>query len=416
MVSIFRREALEHQRDQWLGRVSLVQPVSLRVLTALVAASALAVGVFLAEAHYTRKARLAGVLVPQGGIAELRAAEDALVLERRVNEGDLVRRGDVLFVLALDRPTAAGDTQAAVQRSLDERRRSLAAAAGRQRRLAVEQRDELARRIEALSAERLRHEQRAALQRERLALAEQALAQFESLKNQDFVSPAQLRAKQQDVLEQRERLQALAQERADHERRLAALQAELREQPLQADGVQGQIDRELAALRAQAAESEAGRSRVLRAPHDGIVAALVAEPGQAVHGGAVLARLTPSDAPLLAQLYAPSSAIGFVRPEQTVLLRYHAFPYQKFGAQPGRVLEVSRTPVPDAAAAEAGLAARPAGPLYRITVALDRQRIDGYGAPQPLLPGMQLDADVQLDRRRLIEWLFEPLLGIAGRV
>ena len=29
---------------------------------------------------------------------------------------------------------------------------------------------------------------------------------------------------------------------------------------------------------------------------------------------------------------------------------------------------------------------------------------------------MQLEADVQLDRRRLIEWIFEPLLGMAGRV
>jgi membrane fusion protein len=29
---------------------------------------------------------------------------------------------------------------------------------------------------------------------------------------------------------------------------------------------------------------------------------------------------------------------------------------------------------------------------------------------------MQLDADVVLDRRRLIEWIFEPVLGIAGRV
>jgi membrane fusion protein len=29
---------------------------------------------------------------------------------------------------------------------------------------------------------------------------------------------------------------------------------------------------------------------------------------------------------------------------------------------------------------------------------------------------MQLDADVVLDRRRLIEWIFEPVLGIASRV
>jgi membrane fusion protein len=57
-----------------------------------------------------------------------------------------------------------------------------------------------------------------------------------------------------------------------------------------------------------------------------------------------------------------------------------------------------------------------AEPLYRITVRLDRQDVPAYGAPQSLSPGMQLDADVVLDRRRLIEWIFEPVLGIAGRV
>ena len=55
-------------------------------------------------------------------------------------------------------------------------------------------------------------------------------------------------------------------------------------------------------------------------------------------------------------------------------------------------------------------------PLYRITVTLDQQSVAAYGQAQALVPGMQLEADVLLDRRRLIEWLFEPVLGIAGRV
>jgi membrane fusion protein len=55
-------------------------------------------------------------------------------------------------------------------------------------------------------------------------------------------------------------------------------------------------------------------------------------------------------------------------------------------------------------------------PMYRITVALEHQQMPAYGAMQPLVPGMQLDADVPIERRKLIEWLFSPILGIAGRV
>ena len=54
-------------------------------------------------------------------------------------------------------------------------------------------------------------------------------------------------------------------------------------------------------------------------------------------------------------------------------------------------------------------------PLYRIKVDLPAQTIDAYGRPEPLKVGMQVEADILLDRRRLIEWIFEPLLSLSGR-
>jgi membrane fusion protein len=82
------------------------------------------------------------------------------------------------------------------------------------------------------------------------------------------------------------------------------------------------------------------------------------------------------------------------------------------------VTQVSRAPLQ---AADLGGVALPVTgaahePLYRITVALERQDVSAYGQAQALAPGMQLEADVMLERRRLIEWLFEPLLGLAGRI
>jgi membrane fusion protein len=157
----------------------------------------------------------------------------------------------------------------------------------------------------------------------------------------------------------------------------------------------------------------------VRAPQDGIVTGVLAQAGQSVTPATALASLLPSNARLQAHLYAPSSAVGFLRPDQPVLLRYQAFPHQKFGLQSGQVVQVSRSPLQ--ASELAALAQAPGGSgggeaLYRITVALDRQSVAAYGHAQALVPGMQLEADVLLDRRRLIEWIFEPVLGLAGRV
>jgi len=55
-------------------------------------------------------------------------------------------------------------------------------------------------------------------------------------------------------------------------------------------------------------------------------------------------------------------------------------------------------------------------PMYRIAVRLERQDMPAGAQLRPLVPGMQLEADVPIERRRLVEWLFAPVLGLAGRV
>ena len=52
--------------------------------------------------------------------------------------------------------------------------------------------------------------------------------------------------------------------------------------------------------------------------------------------------LLPDGASLLAELFVPSRAIGFVEPGQRVRLMVDAFPYQRFGTLGGRVETVSQ--------------------------------------------------------------------------
>ncbi|MDW2981399.1 MAG: hypothetical protein WBG81_02285 [Rhodanobacter sp.] len=96
-------------------------------------------------------------------------------------------------------------------------------------------------------------------------------------------------------------------------------------------------------------------------------------------------------------------------------MRYRAFAYQKFGQQYGRVADISRsalTPVE----VEALVGQQPHEPVYRVKVTLDSQQVLAYGRPEPVRPGMALDADILMERRRLVEWVFEPLYGMAHRL
>ena len=376
---------------------------------------ALALAAFLSLAQYTRKATANGVVVPDRGLIRLVPAVAGTVLERRVAEGQAVQAGDVLFVLAFERPLLSPAAQGEVRRSLDERRRSLADAARSQQALADTQRTALDRRMVALESELAQIDIELGLQQQRLVMAEQALARWQSLQAEQFSSPAQTQAKAEEVLALRAVAQGLARQRAALQRERAGLEGERLALPLVAGAAAGSLERDLAQANRDAAEQDAEQRLVVRAPQAGTVSTLLAEPGQSVSPASALATLVPQGAVLQAQLFAPSSAIGFVQPGQAVRLRFEAFPYQKFGQQPARVLQVSRTPL---AASELAALALPASsslglggePLFRITVALE-------GAPVAALSaGMRLQADVLLEKRRLIEWLFEPLLGLKGRL
>ena len=421
MASLFRPEALEHRQRDWLGSIQLVRPVSLALLTAFVVLVAAAVAAYLVWGEYTRKARVSGYLVPDRGLIRLMAPQAATVVESHVAEGRAVRQGDVLFVLAVGQSTSTGDAQTAIQSSLALRALAYCSLQDAVRQRALLEQNQLAslelqignmrRELGSLGAE-------ADLQRERLALAQKALARLESLRNDNFVSSAQVQTKAEEILGLKAQLQALERQRGTQLREIAALEAQRRELPLKAQAARGEIDRDLAAVAQLSAENEARQRLVVRAPQNGVVTAVLADTGQAVTPGVALASLLPADARLQAHLFAPSSAVGFVRAHQAVQLRYQAFPYQKFGHQAGEVIQVARSPLQ--AAELAGLplqgAAASGEPLYRITVSLDQQTVAAYGQAQALSPGMQLEADVLLDRRRLIEWLFEPVLGIASRV
>jgi membrane fusion protein len=323
-MQLFRPEVIEGRRQEWLGRIQLIRPVSLAVLTALVAVTAVAVATYLSLGEYTRKARVSGYLVPDRGVIRLVPPQAATVVERHVVEAQAVKQGEVLFVLSMERATLRGDTQAAVQASLAARERSLQATSQQQARLLQTQTAALQRQIVDMRQEQSQIEAEAGLQRQRLAMAQRTQAQWESLRKDNFMSEAQVSAKAEEVLGLAAQLKRLERQAAAQQREIGSLEAQLRELPLRTQAAQGEVERDLAIVAQRAAESQSQTQIVVRAPQDGVVTAVVAERGQPATPGVALASLLPADTRLQAHLFAPSSAVGFVRPEQAVQMRYQS--------------------------------------------------------------------------------------------
>src|SRR5258706_11646112 len=418
MPDLFRQEALDHQRQKLHGTILLARPVSFAVLTTLFAAVAVAVVAFFFLFGFNRKATVPGVLLPDEGLVRIYPTQTGVVVERKVSDGQTVSQGDVLFVLSSERASSArGETQTAISRALESRIDRLRAELGQQRiqtrqqQSALEKRrNEIEGQIEQIGAE-------IALGQRRVQLAEASAQRYADLRKSSFVSEAQLQEKAADVIDQQSRLRGLERNRTALKLDLATLEGDLRDQPLKARREASTLERNVAEIQQDLAESEARRRIVVLAPQAGVVTAIAAEPGQSVSTSQPLASILQTDGRLEAELYAPTKAVGFIQAGTEVLVRYQAFPYQKFGQSRGVVREISRSAL-QPSEITLPLARDPGStdPLYRIRVSLDSQEVRAYGKAEPLKSGMQLEASLVLEHRKLYEWVIEPLISVTGRL
>ncbi|WP_211471508.1 HlyD family secretion protein [Collimonas humicola] len=418
-MSLFREQALASQQTKWLGDIVLIRPISFTLLTTFAIMLASIVCAFLIWGSYTKHSTVSGQLIPNTGLIKVYAPQTGIVIEQHVKEGQQVKTGDVLYVLSSERQSSTqGATQAAISSQVEQRQASLRDELQKTRQLQLEERGGLNNKIAGLTNELAKLDNQIAGQQDRVRLAVETLQRYQGLLQQDYISKEQFQQKQEDLLDQRNRQQSLERDRISVGRELSAQQTELSGLSLKHQNQLAQIDRTLTSTGQELTESEAKRRIVVTAPEAGIATAVIADAGQAVDGNRPLVSIVPAGATLRAELYAPSRAIGFVRPGDQVLIRYQAYPYQKFGHQKGVVESVARTALPNN---ELNALGAPAGgnntePMYRITVNLASQQVTAYGRPQALQAGMLLDADVQQEKLHLYEWVLEPLYSLTGKL
>lgn len=422
MSDLFREQAITHKSQRFHGTVLLARTWNYPALTLLFCAIIAAVIAFALNFGFTRKETVTGLLVPERGTVRLATPQAGVVTRLFVREGQQVRPGDPLYLLSGERTSAAGATEAAVNTTLQARITHLNRELEQQAQQHGNKGQDLQRRLANLQASLAQIHAELALRRQKVQIMQEVSRNVADLAKEGAVSRNAASDKAAELMEQEARISALELERLAMQREIGSLGASRADLPLQSGREASQLQRDIEALKQQASESAARRELLVRADQPGRIAAIVLDEGQAVTADQRVASLLPDGSVLEAELYAPTRAAGFLRPGTEVLLRYDAYPYQKFGQFKGRVREISQATVAlgEVQRAAGGGAANtgpgPGAPVYRIRVRLDAQHIAAAGQPRALMPGMQLGATLVLEQRTLAEWALEPLLGIKGRL
>jgi membrane fusion protein len=395
--------------------------VTFTVLTLIAVLLGITVVIFFVCASYSKRSTVSGQLVYPSGQLKIYSPQYGVVLESFISEGQTIRSGATLFRLSSERFTEGlGPVQAKIIAQLELRRLSLEEELGKQKQLHIDERQSLRSKQESLQKELIVLMRQAASQEKQVQLASNAADRYQKLMDKSFVSLDDLQQRQAYLLEQRQTLQRLNRETIALEHQLVEIKHELSSlSALQENQLAG-IRRSLSSIRQELIESEAKRTFDITAPQDGIATAVLAASGQTVDSSRPLMSIVPADSRLRVELYAPSKAIGFIQEGDPVLLRYDAYPYQKFGQHPGVVASVSKVAISASHLAGnvrsvPGLSAT-GEQVYRIHVDIQTQSVMAYGRSRPLQAGMLVEADILLETRRLYEWVLEPLYSLSGNI
>jgi membrane fusion protein len=410
---LFRQEAIDAQREKFLGEATIARPVPFWVFTLLAAGTATLLVIVAVWGEYTRRERVEGYLALDTGAARVTSTDAGRIVELNVKEGDEVKAGDELAKISLERSSVSGaSTSEVVAAEMQTRRSSLEKEQEQWKILAERQVEQARQRVKDLENERTQVDREMKLQETRVKSTREQSDRFKSLAKEKFVSDMAAKQKQDEVTDQEIKLQALRRQRAQVERDLGAAKMDEPQIELKARQQNDLVARQISELKENLSQVEAKRETVIRAPMAGIVTNLAVNRGQSITADAPLATVLPKGSGLHAELLVPTRAIGFVTKGAEVVLRYEAFPYERFGQYKGVITDIGRN-VWTQGERIGSLTARE--PVYRIDVKLERQNVAALGQEFPLRPGMLVNADLLLERRTLLEWIFEPVLQLKER-
>ena len=407
--SLFRTKAVEAKSDNRLGEIAISQPIGIWVLAGIAIAILTSAALFLIFGEYTRKTEVTGRLVPTAGLSTLTATGNGNVGRLFVKEGDTVKAGDPLVLIESDRNLADGrDANAALIAGIDQKQRSLAGELRDQDALMATQRRGMKEQLRTTQQELQHLQQELVIRQDQVKLSADTLNRFRSLLDQKYVSQIQVTQQEQALLEQRANVETMQRNIATLQRNLVQIRQTISELPTRNHLLRMQAQRESAILDQERITGTANATTLIKAKADGTVSNKMVELGQAVQAGQPIMTILPKSTELMAMLLVPSSAVGFIRNGDEVLIGYHAFPQQKFGNHTGYVREIGKGAL---SAAELVLMSGDTSKReshFLVYVRLMDQRMISHGKAYRLRPGMDIDAEILGESRSLMSWIFNP--------
>ncbi|MCW8091916.1 HlyD family secretion protein [Alteromonas sp. ASW11-130] len=412
---LFREQAIQSQRQQLDGNVVLLPQFSTVLITILVFAWIGIVTYFLITHDYAQHAQVNGWLEPSEGVIRIYPHRSGgRITTINVQEGQHVNAGQTLLTLDNRSTTVDGSLEQKLLEEYKAQKITLQSqlamlenhysAEQQTLNLSIHNTEQQLANIEAMKE----------LVMERLALAQSHYTSARALAEKQLLPQQEVRQLRGSFLAVKQDASQMNAERLKLSSALEEKEASHKQLMVKFEQNTNDIKVSLSEINQRIATTISQQAEVIKAPKAGIVSNLHAFVGEYSQQQKPLLTLLPNDSVINAKLIIPVRSAGFVKAGQSIDLRYDAFPYQKFGVYSGKVTDIAQS-----VSLPGELHTVPVTfdePAYVVNATIDSNNIRAYGMTVPLKAGMTFSAHIEVSKRSLIEWLFEPLYSLAGRV
>jgi membrane fusion protein len=414
MEQLFRQEVIDKRKYRLSGVVSLVQPPVFKYLTLLILTIVIISIVFLTLGSYTRKETVSGILQPDAGLLKLKAPQVGVITELLVSEGQKVKKGDPLLRIKSEKHGVNGlELNQSIIKQYEFQINILKSQLTKQKLKHTFEIQALNNNYKDAVKRLAQLELQNDIFNERVVINKEIVDQVSKLAGTGYISDLELKKQQDSLLSLNQQVASINSERLLIQNQREQFNNQLSQLPINQAKENNLLESQIAQLESQLLTTQQQRLSELRSPANGIVTGLIAKTGKSVNLNQNLLNILPENSKMQAVIYIPTSAFGFIEIDQKTRLRYHAFPYQKYGIYEGVISQISANVIlPD----ETDIPGLISLPSYRVVVELKAQDIQAYGKNIPLRSGMKLDADIVIEQRSLIRWLFDPVFSIQGQL
>lgn len=421
LKNIYRKEAIEYKKIHWKGKALLLAGIPAWLVTLLASLFLIALVLSLIFCTFTQRIDVRGEVITLPHSVNVFAPQQGFVVNQHVKVGDIVNKGQPLYELDVSRNTINGNVSAAQIEVINEKIANAEDIISKLMRNKSETLTALEKQIKTTSASLAETNRMLATTQVGLNKMFTNLSSYDKYLKDGLITKDQYNYQHSLYFQQQSAYQSLGTQKMQLESQLTQTNSDKITKAADFDNQISSQHNQINDYKNQLVESNANGNLIIKATTNGKIESLAVTKGQMVENGSSLAQIKPTgDIEYYLILWLPNNTIPYVKPGDTINIRYDAFPADKFGQFPGKVISISSVPASRQEMAEYtnvnnGTSQQELA-LYKAIIKIKDKTFNYNGKTLTLSNGLKAQAVVFLEERPLYMWMFTPFYKMTQSV